>query len=314
MSDCIHDPDVVMDGMRCPRCGNSPGVFHALGCTEALRIREARRKHNEKFPPLQANACDGRCRMETDRDLARLLAPDPDPTDPQALSYALFAPDPDDVAAAVQAEDMPGIIRDAGGDRLRELRLVNEQLRVIGWVERRAGNFIGVAAEELDRLNAYIARWEASRDRVTAYLKRRVEDWRRERGDPSSNNRTYDLPEGTVGLRRTRGTTKLVEQAIVAYAVAQADEGDPSLVEEVLERKWVVRPKAVRERFEMSANGSVVDRRTGAVVEPQTYYGEDGTVLSGPLMVQVEPPGDKFVLTLRTAKQLKEATTTDGTE
>lgn len=59
MSDRIHDPDVVIDGLGCPCCGNSPGVYHAFGCAEALRIREARRKHNQKFPPLQAHACDG---------------------------------------------------------------------------------------------------------------------------------------------------------------------------------------------------------------------------------------------------------------
>lgn len=251
--------------------------------------------------------------METD-SIRALLKPSDEPQDELALSYALMMDgrDTEDLAQHIDDENLPAIMQEARGDRDRELEIVNDRLGTIAWVNRELDRFIALARRELDRLEAYIERFETLRERRVGYMQRIIEDWRRERGDPSKSGRTYDLPNGKVGMRKTRGRTRIVDDAVIAYALARAEEGDDDLLNTVLERKWVVRGAEVRKRFEIASNGAVVDKATGAVLEPQTYYGEDGTLLSAPLLVQTEPPGDKFVLEVRGAKTLKEAETDGG--
>ena len=219
------------------------------------------------------------------QDVPDLLGYDGEPQDELELMMRLGSKLPTPTEDSIDNS----IIAMAGGDEAVELELVNQHLLVIAHVQRRAETPLRLARWMLDRVQRYIERVEGERDRIIAWYENRLDDWRRMKPEPGKRKRSYEVPAGTVGLRRTPQKLSYNDPAIIALANRYQ-----SLYEQgIVELKPTVNHRKFRERFEITGT-QIIDRHTGVLLEPVSYMGPDGEKLSGPIATEIEPAADRL--------------------
>ena len=177
----------------------------------------------------------------------------------------------------------------AGDDRTRALELADWHARQVMEIRRDLDAKRKVVERQIERLQHWL---EAEEQRAKqdeqwhlAVLQQFMYDF------PPPRGRTHRLPSGAVvRLRRSRGKTELVEEALMELCRQRDD-----LFNALVEFEPRLNRKAARQRFELKPDGTVVDKETGEQIGPVRYKSGNQEVVS-PILVQREPPRDTVIV------------------
>lgn len=147
----------------------------------------------------------------------------------------------------------------------------------------QAGNLRTQAAALIARAE----KAEADGERAAEWDERAVQTWAVDHATTKALGNTIQLSRAVVKVRRSAGSVRVNEQAVLAWAARNDD-----LWGDVVTKKPVVVKEEVRRRFILDG-GAVVDKATGEVVEPIAYEDANGVTVSGQILMPGEPPGIK---------------------
>ena len=154
---------------------------------------------------------------------------------------------------------------------------LEDQLALADWHCQKIANAQYVEALLADPIQAEIDRLQERlstiRDRTqnnAQFHEHALVLWVHEANLRDAIGATITLAHGTINTRQTKGKTDIDEEGLLRYAA------DHPEFETLI--KAVVDKSAVRKRLELTADGRVLDKETGELIDE-------------PLIWQVEPPG-----------------------
>jgi len=169
------------------------------------------------------------------------------------------------------------ILGHCGPDRAAQLRQVDYHLAQAGKAQRRAAWLAGPLEDEMLRLQGVVADIRKQEAHEVEHHRMVVAIWLEDSGAREELGATIPLLHGKVVTRKTPGKTKIDDSEVLALYQEDGEDKYSDLL------CLAVVAGAVRNRFALQPDGSVVDKDTGEVVDRR-------------IIKQVEAPGISVTL------------------